>query len=165
MSISNLKLDELNTVETSVSTWQDFIDASMQSDFFCQAYEITGNIKKAASLTILDQYIRIFEESTSTEALEDEKVFYGYAKGFIEELAPYRYNKAGNYKADTRALFLGKIRKLLRQQKDKNNLLIDENRYEFIRVLIKFLSSLNYILQVYSSYKEYRFTILPQTRR
>ena len=161
MSELNFDPNKLNTVETSVVGWQDFIEASMASDFYKQSYEVSGDIEKAASLTLFHQYINIFEEDTRKDLLDDVEVFYGYAKGFIEELAPYRYNSKG-YDAPMRSLYLGKIRKLLRKERKKNGEIRDKKHYQFVRALVKFLSSLDYVIEVYDSYKEYRFRILSQ---
>ena len=157
----NFDPNELNTVETSLESWQEFIEASMASDFYKQSYELSGDTEKAASLTLLHQYINIFEKDARKKVLEDVEVFYGYAKGFIEELAPYRYNSK-SYNAHVRSLYLSKIRKLLRQERARDGKIRDKKHYAFVRALVKFMSSLDYTIAVYDRYKEYRFRILSQ---
>ena len=163
MSTLDFNPSELNTVETSLASWQDFIEASIASDFFKQSCELSQDIEKAASLTLLHQYINIFEEEARKKVLEDAEIFYEYAKGFIEELAPYRYNSKG-YDARIRTLYLGKIRSLLREERDQEGKIRNKNHYEFVRALVKFLSSLDYVIAAYDHYKEYRFRILAQTQ-
>lgn len=163
--MSNLDFNPLeqNTLETSVASWREFIEASMASDFFKQSYAISQDIEKAASLTLLHQYINIFEEDARKKVLQDVEVFYEYARGFIEELAPYRYNSK-SYDAHIRSLYLGKIRSLLREERSRKGKIRNRKHYEFVRTLVKFLSSLDYVVAVYDRYKEYRFRILPQIR-
>ena len=161
MSTLSFNPNELNTAETSVKGWQDFIEACMASEFYKQSYELSQDIEKAASLTLLHKYINIFEEEERQKVLEDAEVFYEYANGFIEELAPYRYNSKG-YDARIRTLYLSKIRGLLRKERDRKGKIRDQKRYEFVRVLVKFLSSLDYAIAAYDRYKEYRFRTLSQ---
>ena len=160
-SDAEVNINQVHEVETSIKGWQTFIDASMASDFFQEAYENTKNIEKATALTLLDQYISIFEKDLQKKILEDVEVFYSYAKNFIEELSPYRYNKKG-YDATVRTIYISKIRKLLQQQKNAEGKIIDIARYEFIRTLVKFLSSLSYVIAVHDNYREYRYRIYPQ---
>ena len=162
-----LQIDELNTVETSVETWDDFIQASMQSGFYHQALGHTNDPELAASLTLLHNYIAIFAPEERARIESDVQVFYRYAKGFIDELSPYRYNADG-YNKRVRAAFIGKIRSLLKAQKDPAGRVINNEKYTFIRTLVKFCSSLGYIITVHDRYKQYLFRDLPQiqnTRR
>ncbi|MBI3394842.1 MAG: hypothetical protein HY042_03310 [Spirochaetia bacterium] len=158
----HLHIEDLNTVETSVQTWMDFIEFSMKSDFYKLALERTGNVESAASLTLLNSYLRTFEESERERAVQDVEVFYGYAKGFISELAPYRYHKEG-YKPDVRAAFMGKIRALLAAQMSEGQVK-DRERYTFIRTIVHFCSSLDYIIKVHDKYKQFLFREIPQVR-
>ncbi|MCR9144350.1 MAG: hypothetical protein NXI24_19035 [bacterium] len=157
-------IEELNTVETSVDTWEYFIDVSMESNFYQKALAHTGDQELAASLTLLRSYISTFtlEEQKLIEG--DVEEFYRYAKGFIKELAPYRYKKEG-YNIAVRAAFFGKIRTLLASQKDAKGKIANHDKYIFIRTLVKFCSSLGYILNVHDKYKQFLFRDLPQLQR
>ena len=161
MSLPEAKFDELSTVEANVETWKDFIEASVNSNFYKTAYAATKNVKQAAALTLLNQYINIFEEPIRKEILSNVEVFYSYAQGFFEELVLYRYNPKG-YDVHIRTLYLGKIRELLRHHKTPEGNIVDPEHYEFTRTLIRFLSSFDYIISTYDLYKEYCFRILPQ---
>lgn len=156
-------IEELNTVETSVDTWAYFIDTSMASNFYRNAREYTGNVELAAALTLLRSYISTFTREEQSRIEGDVDEFYRYAEGFIKELAPYRYRKEG-YNIAIRAAFIGKIRTLLAAQKDANGKVLNEDKYIFIRTLVKFCSSLDYILSAHDRYKQYLFRELPQHR-
>ena len=93
----------------------------------------------------------------------DVEYFYKYAEGFINELAPYRYNQK-SYIKTIRAAFLGKIKVLLREQKDENGKIKNPDRYVFIRTIVHFCSSLDYIISVHDRYKEFLFREMPQIR-
>lgn len=155
-----LTIDELNTVETSVSTWIDFIDGSMNSEFYKIALARGGNAEEAAALTLLHSYLSTFLHEERRKVEKDVELFYHYAKGFIDELAPYRYHAAG-YHANIRASFMGKIKSLLAAQK-KNGKIVDRERYTFIRTIVKFCSSLDYIIRIHDRYKAFLFRELPQ---
>ncbi len=162
MTTHSATIDELNTVETSVETWQDFIEASMASEFYGIALQHTSDLELAASLTLLRNYLSIFASSEQKKIESDVEEFYKYAAGFISELSPYRYTKDGEYNEAIRAAFIGKIRTLLNAQKDEQGQVIDRARYIFIRTLVKFCSSLDYIIQVHDEYKKFLFRDLPQ---
>jgi adenine-specific DNA methylase len=157
-------IEALNTVETSVETWQDFIDASMASDFYRVTLNHTGDLELAASLTLLRSYIGTFAPEEQRRIESDVEEFYRYARGFISELAPYRYSKDG-YNEDVRAAFIGKIRTLLAAQKNAKGVIVHKDKYIFIRTLVKFCSSLKYIISVHDRYKQFLFRDLPQIQR
>ncbi|MEQ9365626.1 MAG: hypothetical protein RIF32_15380 [Leptospirales bacterium] len=157
-------IEELNTVETSVETWEYFIDASMDSNFYQLAREHTRNLELAASLTLLRSYISTFSPEEQKRIESDVEEFFRYAKGFISELAPYRYKKGGYNKA-IRAAFIGKIRTLLAAQKNPDGTVLNRDKYIFIRALVKFCSSLGYIVNVHDKYKQFLFRDLPQLQR
>ena len=158
-----LKIAQLNTVETSVDTWTDFIEASMTSEFYDAALKHTTDLELAASLTLLHNYLSTFGEDEQRRIESNVEEFYKYAEGFINELAPFRYSQDG-YDEDIRAAFIGKIRSLLAAQKDEAGKVIHEDKYIFIRTLVKFCSSLDYIISVHDRYKQYLFRDLPQLR-
>lgn len=157
-------VDELNTVETSVDGWRDFIEFSMNSEFYAVALERTGDVERAAALTLLRNYLSTFAAGEQVALETNVEEFFRYAEGFIKELAPYRYSRSG-YDAGIRAAFIGKIRTLLAEQKDAEGRVIRPDRYTFIRTLVKFCSSLDYIIHVHDDYKRFLFRELPQTRR
>lgn len=154
-------IDELNTVQTSLETWQYFIDVSMESNFYSVAREHTSNLELAASLTLLRSYISTFSPEEQKLIEGDVEEFFRYAKGFIDELAPYRYKKSG-YNTAIRAAFIGKIRVLLAAQKNPDGSIANRDKYIFIRTLVKFCSSLGYIVNVHDKYKQFLFRDLPQ---
>ncbi len=158
-----LTLEALNTVETSVDTWVLFITESLKSDFYRLAKEKTGDIERAAALTLLNNYISTFSPRERERLERDPEFFYGYARGFIEELSPFRYSKGG-YDRDVRSAFLSKIKALLRAQRNPDGSFKDEERYVFIQNIVRICSSLDYIIKVHDDYKEFLFRELPQFR-
>ncbi len=161
MADSDFNLSDLNTVDTSVENWKEFIDSCVTSDFYKIAHEAVGVTDRAASITLLNQYLNIFEEDIREKIINDPEIFYKYAKGFIEELSPYRHD-GGEYDPRVRSLYLTKIRNLLREIRNRNGEVKDKERYIFICTLVRFLSSLKYITNAYDMYREYHFRILPQ---
>lgn len=158
---ADLKLEHLNTVETSIQTWIMFCTESLGSDFYRFALEKTGSVDRAASLTLLRNYLSTFSESERARLETDAEFFYGYAKGFIEELSPFRYSASG-YNRDARGLFLSKIRALLRGQKNPDGSIKDKEFYAFVQNIVRICSSLNYILKVHDEYREFLFREMPQ---
>lgn len=160
---SELLIDELNTVETSVETWRDFIELSMNSEFYTLVRRHTGDNELAAALTLLRNYISIFSEEEQRRVENNVEEFYRYAQGFINELSPYRYSRSG-YNDRVRSAFIGKIRTLLRGQKEPSGRIINPERYTFIRTLVRFCSSLEYIISVHDRYKQFLFRDWPQLK-
>ncbi|MBX7058261.1 MAG: hypothetical protein K1X75_09345 [Leptospirales bacterium] len=156
-------VEQLNTVETSVDGWRAFIEESMQSDFYRLARERTGSADQAAALTLLRNYLSTFSPQEQRKLETNVEEFYRYAQGFINELAPYRYSNSG-YDQRVRSLFIGKIRILLAEQKDSEGQLVSPERYAFVRTLVRFCSSLQFIVQVHDDYKQFLFRELPQLR-
>ena len=159
----SLTIDQLNTVDTSVQTWLDFIEVSMASGFYETAYKRNRDAEEAAAFTLLRNYISTFAPEERSKLESDVEYFYKYAEGFINELAPYRFNKQG-YVKNIRAAFLGKIKTLLREQKDENGKIKDPDRYVFIRTIVQFCSSLDYIVKIHDRYKEFLYREMPQIR-
>lgn len=155
-----MNIDELNTVTTSVETWLDFIDFSMQSDFYKNCSSRIGP-EDAAAFTLLQNYIATFSPSEQKQIENDVHEFYRLAESFIRELSPYRYNKNG-YNKTIRAAFIHKIKLLLNSQKDEKGKIIHREKYIFIRTIVKFCSSLNYIIFIHDKYKQYLFRVQPQ---
>lgn len=158
---ADLKLEHLNTVETSIQTWMLFCTESLKSDFYRFALEKTANMNRAAALTLLRNYLSTFSDSERARLETDAEFFYGYAKGFIEELSPFRYNPSG-YDRNARGLFLSKIRALLRSQKNEDGKIKDKEFYVFVQNIVRICSSLNYILKVHDEYREFLFRDMPQ---
>ena len=152
MAYNKLNLQELNTVETSVATWREFIESSLQSEYFKKSYEKNKNIKEVASLTIFESYISTTQDDLKKDLLQDERHFKKYTETFLNELVPYRYNTNG-YDTRMRTVFFSKIRTLLRECKDKDGSYKNTLRYEFTRALLKFLSSEKYLFDTYMKYK------------
>lgn len=158
-----MRIDELNTVETSAETWLEFCEMSMASDFYKLVLKRTKNPTNAAALTLLQNYLSTFGKEEQARLEADGELFYKYAEAFINELAPYRYSKEG-YNSEVRAAFIGRIRTLLNKQRDAKGNVIDRNKYEFIRIIVKFCSSISYIIQSYDEYKRFIFRDMPQMR-
>ena len=160
-----MNIDELNTVETSVETsvetWLEFCDFSMESDFYRLAFEHTGDAKKSAAFTLLRNYINTFAAGEKDRLQSDVEYFYKYASGFISELAPYRYSVDG-YDVEIRGAYFGKIRQLLAAQKDHAGKVINSKRYDFIRTIVHFCSSLDFIIKIHDEYKQFLFREFPQ---
>ena len=159
-----MNIEELNTVETSVETWLDFCKISMESEFYKVVLERSDDPARAAALTLFRNYISTFSEEERTRLESDVEYFYKYALGFIDELAPYRYNK-GHYNQEVRAAFLGKIKALLAAQKNSEGELLDKNQFEFIRTIVHFCSSLDFIIKIHDDYKTFLFREWPQIQK
>ncbi|MCB1173441.1 MAG: hypothetical protein KDK39_07750 [Leptospiraceae bacterium] len=155
-----MNIEELNTVETSVETWQEFVEYSMNSEFYQQALDRVGP-EKASAMTILHNYLLTFSAEEQAVIESDVHQFYKFAEGFIRELSPYRYNKNG-YNNEVRSAFIGKIRQLLRRQKDEQGRVQYPKKYIFIRNIVKFCSSLNFIIRIHDEYKQFLFREMPQ---
>lgn len=160
---AELKLDQLNTVETSIQTWMLFCTESLKSGFYKKVLEKTGDMNRAAALTLMRNYLSTFSESERMRLEQDPEFFLGYAKGFIEELSPFRYAKEG-YDRGIRTLFLSKIRALLQSQKNPDGSIKDKEFYVFVRNIVRICSSLDYIVKVHDDYRKYLFRELPQYR-
>ncbi|MBL8018950.1 MAG: hypothetical protein JNM27_04715 [Leptospirales bacterium] len=163
MTRSELKLETLNTVETSVETWTLFCAESLKSEFYKVARAKGASLERAASLTLLRNYLSTFSETERERLERDAEFFYGYARGFIEELSPFRYSKVG-YDQDVRALFLSKIKTLLRAHRNPDGSIKDEEGYVFIRTIVRICSSLDFIIKVHDDYKKFLFREMPQFR-
>jgi len=159
--MATVEIEKLNTVATSVESWLEFCEYSMQTPFYRLAMERLKDPEKAAALTLLRSYLSTFSQLERLRLERDAEYFYGYARGFINELATYRYSKDG-YDHAVRAVFIGKIRKLLNEQKGESGAIKDYARYVFIRTIVRFCSSLAYILEIHDLYKEFLFRELPQ---
>ena len=157
-----VNIDEWNTVETSVETSQEFIEGSIDSDLYQKDHAVMS-AEDAAALTLLHNYIATFSPEEQERIESDAEEFYRYAEGFIEELAPYRYNRQG-YNAEVRTAFLRKIRTLLNNQKDDQGRIIWPRRYAFTRAIVRFCSSLEFIIKIHDRYKKYLFRDLPQLK-
>lgn len=159
--MGTLTIEKLNTVETSVQMWLDFCNESINSPFYRVVKEYTGDIEKAASLTLLRNYLSIFSPIERSRLESDVEYFYKYAKGFINELAPYRYSSEG-YDREIRAAFISKIKTLLAAQRKEDP--VHNERYIFIQTIVRFCSSLDYIIRVHDRYKQFLFRDLPLVR-
>ena len=74
--MGTLTIEKLNTVETSVQMWLDFCNESIHSPFYRVVKEYTGDIEKAASLTLLRNYLSIFSPIERSRLESDVEYFY-----------------------------------------------------------------------------------------
>ena len=75
-----------------------------------------------------------------------------------------RYRKSGYYDRDTRSLFLGKIKAVLRAQKEEGKI-IRPVRYLFLTHVVRFCSNLPFIIESYDMYKDYLFRLRSRVER
>ncbi|EQA43703.1 hypothetical protein LEP1GSC050_1395 [Leptospira broomii serovar Hurstbridge str. 5399] len=149
-----MSLKELHKIETTKSSWRDFVEYSIQTSFYKEAKEKTGSLVESIQLTLFHDYLSTFSEEEKYEYLSNEKEFLRSAVNFVNILEGARYAPEG-YNAVERSLFLGMIKGLLREQLDGENQIVDMERYHFYRCIIRFCSNLEYIERVYDRYKNY----------
>ncbi|MCB1171189.1 MAG: hypothetical protein KDK25_12675 [Leptospiraceae bacterium] len=152
------------TVEASIDSWMDFVEYALASDFYKEAVEKLGDPNRASRITLLWTYLNTFSEKDRRKAEEDPEFFLFYARGFIDELATCRYRKSGYYDRDTRSLFLGKIKAVLRAQKEDGKI-IRPVRYIFLTHVVRFCSNLPFIIESYDMYKDYLFRLRSRVER
>lgn len=147
-------LKELNTVQTTESSWRDFVEYSIGTDFYKRAIESTQDIQRAIDLTLLSDYLDTFSSDEKKKILEDRSVFMQFAQGFVSMLSETRFSHNG-YNKTHRAYFLGMIKRLLQEQKDSKGMVEDRERFLFYRSIVRFCSSVEYVTKVYEDYKSY----------
>ncbi len=149
-----MNLNDLNTIKTTEHSWRDFVTYSISSTFYQDVKKTSISIKDAIELTLFNNYINTFSKEEQIKLLNDKEMFLIYAKGFVDILAEYRFNKSG-YDKGIRSGFIGMIRNLLKEQKDKNGKILDIEKYTFFHSIVKFCSSLDYITEVYDRYRAF----------
>ncbi|TGK14763.1 hypothetical protein EHO61_16985 [Leptospira fluminis] len=149
-----MSLKELHKIETTRSSWKDFVEYSIQTPFYREAKERTGSLVESIQLTLFHDYLSTFSPEERNRYLSDEQDFVRSARNFVNILEGTRYSPEG-YNSRERSLFFGMIKGLLREQMDEENQIQDMERYHFYRCIIRFCSNLDYIHRVYERYKNY----------
>lgn len=159
-----MDIKQFQAVEASIESWLEFCNYALTSDYYKNALESMKNREKAARVTLLWTYLNTFSEKDRKLAEEDVELFYRYAKGFIDELAMARY-RPGGYDRDTRAVFLGKIKSVLRAQKSEDGNVHNEDMYLLLKNIVRFCSNLEFIIESYDLYKDHMFRRRPAVER
>ncbi|MBE7411708.1 MAG: hypothetical protein L6Q54_04775 [Leptospiraceae bacterium] len=149
-----MNINDLNTIKTTEQSWRDFVTYSITSNFYQDVKKLSLSVQDAVELTLFNNYINTFSKDEQAKLLHDKEVFLVYAKGFVDILSEYRFNRSG-YDTSIRSGFIGMIRNLLKEQKDKNGKVLDIEKYRFFHSIVKFCSSLDYITEVYDRYKAF----------
>lgn len=146
------------SVESTIESWMDFCQESIRSPFYQHALASTGNREKAAALTLFWLYLNTFPDSDRERIENDPDLFLEYARSFIRELAPFRYKREG-YNRAGRKLLLGKIRRVSREFRSGDP--SDQEMLTFFRNIVRFCSSLDFIVHAYDEYRSHRFRNRP----
>lgn len=162
--MTNQDITRFQTVEASIESWMAFVEYALASDFYKEALEKLGDAGRASRITLLWTYLNTFSEKDRRRAEEDPEFFYFYARGFIDELATCRYRREGYYDHDTRSLFLGKIKAVLRAQMEEGKV-VRPVRYLFLTHVVRFCSNLSFIIESYDMYKDYMFRLRSRVER
>ncbi|MBW7856756.1 MAG: hypothetical protein H3C43_00250 [Leptonema sp. (in: Bacteria)] len=149
------------TVDDMLRSWMEYIDFCKDSSFFKAARQDGIKLKEAAVLTLLWTYLNTFSTADRHRIENDSELFYHYAKGFLTELSPFRYHSKG-YDRKTRAMFLGKIRNILKHSLE--NAEREREQYEFFCAIVRFTSSEDYIYEAYDLYRQYIFRFRPKIK-
>ena len=157
-------ITRFQTVEASIESWMDFVEYALASDFYKEALDKLGDPNRASRITLLWTYLNTFSEKDRIRAEEDAEFFLFYARGFIDELATCRYRKEGNYDSETRSLFLGKIKAVLRAQTEEGKI-VRPVRYIFLTHVVRFCSNMTFIIESYDMYKDYMFRLRSRVER
>ncbi|PJZ69451.1 hypothetical protein CH373_15245 [Leptospira perolatii] len=149
-----MNLKDLHRIETTKSSWKDFVEYSIGTPFYIQAKENTGSLVESIQLALFHDYLSTFSEEERRRYLSDETEFLRSAQAFVDILENTRYAKSGYNKSD-RSLFLGMVKSLLKEYMDSEGNVIDLERYHFYRCIVRFCSNLEYIHRVYDRFKTY----------
>ncbi|KAB2934695.1 MAG: hypothetical protein F9K24_02665 [Leptonema illini] len=154
----------IHSVDETLHSWMDYIRYCMDSDFYREARRDGISRQDSAVLTLLWTYLSTFSLRDRERIENDVDSFYFYAKGFLNELSPFRYNRGG-YDPTMRAVFMGKIRAVLKDVKAAA--LHEEGRetYEFLCAIVRYTSSEDYICRAYDLYRRYLFRFRPKVQR
>lgn len=140
--------------EATETDWLLFINEAMSSDIFLNTIQDGHTIDEAASIVLLDNYFHALSHDQKESFLKDESQFYNGSKEFVGIMKPFKYQANHSYDHAVRSAYMGMIKRLLasqKHQKETNN----RWRYHFIRNVVKFTSSADYILKAYRLYKKY----------
>ncbi|TGJ99211.1 hypothetical protein EHO59_15145 [Leptospira semungkisensis] len=150
-----MSLQDLHKIQTTKSSWQDFVEYSIQTPFYTETKAKTQSLVEAIQLTLFHDYLSTFSPEEVEKFLTDSEAFHSSANKFVNILEGVRYSQEG-YNKRERAMFFGMLKSLLRENKpDPDGNLEGMERYHFYRCIIRFCSDLNYILRVYEKYKTY----------
>jgi hypothetical protein len=154
----------IHAVDETLQSWMDYIRYCRDSDFYREAIRDGIPREEAAVLTLLWTYLNTFSLRDRQRIENDVELFYFYAQGFLKELSPFRYNRSG-YDANMRAVFLGKIRSVLKEIKKAPDRKAAEETYMFLSALVRCTSSEEYIFQTCDLYRRYLFRFRPKAKR
>ena len=149
-----------SVLEHSVEGWNTFIEEGLGSSFYRTARDIIEP-HSAADITLLKHYLDTFFPEDRERLEQDVEFFYRIAMGFIQELSPFRVG-GSSYEPVCRAVFLGKIRSLLREERDEKGHIKNPDHYLFLESTIRMCCSLNRIIGAWDRYREFMFRIYPQ---
>ncbi|MGJ4747267.1 hypothetical protein ACQV5M_12980 [Leptospira sp. SA-E8] len=150
-----MSLLELHKIQTTKSSWQDFVEYSIQTPFYTETKAKTQSLVEAIQLTLFHDYLSTFSAEEKSEFLSSPDAFQASAQKFVNILEGVRYSQSG-YNQKERSLFLGMLKSLLKEHKvDENGERKELERYHFYRCIIRFCSDKDYIFRVYEKYKSY----------
>lgn len=152
-----MNLQDIQGSEVTEATWLNFINNAMASDIYHEVIAKTGDSSLAAAVILLDSYFDGLSNEEKVLLLRNEELFAGFAEQFTALVQGIRYDKNG-YDRQLRQSYLAMIKKLLRQQYQDGKLKYN-NRYEFIKTVVKFTSEANFVLECYNRYKNFYLQI------
>lgn len=154
----------IRSVDETLQSWMDYIRYCKDSNFYRAARRDGISPQDSAVLTLLWTYLNTFSLRDRERIENDVDSFYFYAKGFLNELSPFRYNRNG-YDRTMRAIFLGKIRAVLKDVKAAALHEDGQETYEFLCAIVRYTSSEDYICRAYDLYRRYIFRFRPKVQR
>ena len=144
---------QLQGQNASFDKWKSYIVNAMQSALFKNAIDKGLTVESAASIVLLDDYFSSVSKEVKALYLKSIPEFAAATKEFIEKMKPFKYNKNKLHNVDERKRYVLLIRRLL---KDVNrDTAIGEDNYHFIRSVVRFTSSADYIMKSYHIYKKF----------
>ncbi len=149
-----MSIHELHKIQTTKSSWQDFVEYSIRTPFYTETKAKTNSLVEAIQLTLFHDYLSTFSPEEKETFLSSPESLRASAEKFVSILEGVKYSQEG-YNRRERALFLGMFKSLLQEQKSKDNEILDMERYHFYRCIIRFCSNTEYIIRVYERYKSY----------
>lgn len=153
----------IKAVDSTLETWHDLIEFCIRSEFYNNCLENRYSKKIAAKMTVVWAYLLTFSYYDRIKLESDPEYFYQYASSFVRELAPFKYNKEG-YDREGRAIFLKKIKSVLKALKRNKKDPLNEDRYIFLEQIIRLFSKEEEFCEAYDLYKSYIFRFRPKLK-
>jgi len=151
----------IKAVNSALETWHDLIEFCIHSEFYQKCLENQYNKKLSAKMTLVYAYLLTFPYHDRIRLESDPEYFYQYASSFVRELAPFKFSKNG-YDKKGRAIFLKKIKSVLKALKRNQEDPLNVDRYIFLEQIIRLFSREEQFCEAYDLYKNFIFRFRPK---